>query len=104
MLIHLKDGSSHFIDFRETAPAAAYADMYLDARGRPDANRSTIGPLSAGVPGTVAGLEYAPRALRYAFPCHAHRPGDRVRARTSESMRPMRSCLQTNATGSRNFR
>ncbi|MGA8325126.1 MAG: gamma-glutamyltransferase [Candidatus Cybelea sp.] len=59
MLIHLKDGSSHFIDFRETAPAAAYADMYLDARGRPDANRSTIGPLSAGVPGTVAGLEYA---------------------------------------------
>jgi gamma-glutamyltranspeptidase / glutathione hydrolase len=59
MLIHLKDGSSHFIDFRETAPAAAYADMYLDARGRPDSDRSTIGPLSAGVPGTVAGLEYA---------------------------------------------
>src|SRR5580698_31190 len=59
MLIHLKDGSSHFIDFRETAPAAAYADMYLDARGRPDSSRSTIGPLSAGVPGTVAGLEYA---------------------------------------------
>jgi gamma-glutamyltranspeptidase/glutathione hydrolase len=59
MLIHLKDGSSHFIDFRETAPAAAYADMYLDARGRPDSARSTIGPLSTGVPGTVAGLEYA---------------------------------------------
>jgi gamma-glutamyltranspeptidase/glutathione hydrolase len=59
MLVHLKDGSSHFIDFRETAPAAAYADMYLDARGRPDSARSTIGPLSAGVPGTVAGLEYA---------------------------------------------
>jgi gamma-glutamyltranspeptidase/glutathione hydrolase len=59
MLIHFKDGSSHFIDFRETAPAAAYADMYLDAHGRPDSNRSTIGPLSAGVPGTVAGLEYA---------------------------------------------
>ena len=59
MLVHLKGGSSHFIDFRETAPAAAYADMYLDARGRPDSDRSTIGPLSAGVPGTLASLEYA---------------------------------------------
>jgi gamma-glutamyltranspeptidase/glutathione hydrolase len=59
MLVHLKDGTAHFIDFRETAPAAASADMYLDARGRPDPDRSTIGPLSAGVPGTVAGLEYA---------------------------------------------
>ena len=59
MLVHLKNGSSHFIDFREVAPAAAGVDMYLDANGHADAERSTIGPLSAGVPGTVAGLEYA---------------------------------------------
>lgn len=59
MLIHLKNGTSRFIDFREVAPAAARADMYLDANGRPDAERSTVGALSAGVPGTVAGLEYA---------------------------------------------
>jgi gamma-glutamyltranspeptidase/glutathione hydrolase len=59
MLIHLKNGTSHFIDFREVAPAAARADMYLDPDGRPDAERSTVGALSAGVPGTVAGLEYA---------------------------------------------
>lgn len=44
------------LDFRETAPAAASADMYVMARlaGRPDA--STLGPLAAGVPGSVAGL------------------------------------------------
>jgi gamma-glutamyltranspeptidase / glutathione hydrolase len=59
MLVHLKDGTTHFIDFREIAPAAASADMYLDANGKPNSDRSTIGPLSAGVPGTVAGLEYA---------------------------------------------
>jgi gamma-glutamyltranspeptidase/glutathione hydrolase len=59
MLAHLKDGTAHFIDFRETAPAAASADMYVDANGKPNSDRSTIGPLSAGVPGTVAGLEYA---------------------------------------------
>ena len=44
------------IDFRETAPAAATAEMYTRAReaGREDA--STFGALAAGVPGTVAGL------------------------------------------------
>jgi len=44
------------LDFRETAPAAARPDMYLDGRGRPIAEASLIGPLAAGVPGTPAGL------------------------------------------------
>ncbi|PWB78440.1 MAG: gamma-glutamyltransferase [Holophagae bacterium] len=44
------------LDFRETAPAAARADMYLDGRGRPVAEASLIGPLAAGVPGSPAGL------------------------------------------------
>jgi gamma-glutamyltranspeptidase/glutathione hydrolase len=59
MLIHFARGASHFIDFRETAPAAATARMYLDSRGRIVPDRSTVGALSIGVPGSVGGLEYA---------------------------------------------
>ena len=59
MLVRFAKGDSHFIDFRETAPSAATAGMYLDAAGDVAPGRSTVGPLSAGVPGSVAGLEYA---------------------------------------------
>lgn len=44
------------LDFRETAPAAATADMYLDESGEPVRERSLVGPLAAGVPGSPAGL------------------------------------------------
>jgi gamma-glutamyltranspeptidase/glutathione hydrolase len=46
----------HFLDFRETAPAAASRDMYLDAAGKVIPELSLIGHRAAGVPGTVAGL------------------------------------------------
>jgi len=59
MLVRFADGGTHFIDFRETAPAAATAGMYLDAHGNVVPDLSVVGPLSAGVPGSVAGLEYA---------------------------------------------
>ena len=59
MTIHLKDGRETFINFRETAPAAATAGMYLDANGHPINERSRSGYLAAGVPGTVMGLERA---------------------------------------------
>jgi len=59
MLVRSADGRTHFIDFRETAPAAARADMYLDAKGALVPDASTVGARSAGVPGSVAGLEYA---------------------------------------------
>jgi gamma-glutamyltranspeptidase/glutathione hydrolase len=59
MLIRFADGGTHFIDFRETAPGFATPGMYLDAKGDEVPDRSTVGPLSAAVPGTVAGLEYA---------------------------------------------
>ena len=45
------------LDFRETAPAAATPDMFLDSRGEPRPDASLIGPLAAGVPGSPAGLE-----------------------------------------------
>jgi gamma-glutamyltranspeptidase / glutathione hydrolase len=59
MTIHLADGKNIFINFREKAPMAARADMYLDAAGNPVAAKSRDGYLAVGVPGTVLGLETA---------------------------------------------
>ncbi len=59
MTIHLADGTNTFINFREKAPQAATADMYLDVKGNPIADRSIDGYLAVGVPGTVMGLETA---------------------------------------------
>ena len=59
MTIRLAGGRSTFIDFRETAPAAATATMFQDAAGNVVPLRSTRGHLAAGIPGTVAGLELA---------------------------------------------
>lgn len=51
-----KNGNSNTLDFREMAPAKAFADMYLDAKGDPITELSINGPLAGGVPGTVAGM------------------------------------------------
>ncbi|HEC8328783.1 TPA: gamma-glutamyltransferase [Providencia rettgeri] len=59
MTIHLADGKDLFINFRETAPAAASADMYLDKDGKLIKDASLYGYLASGVPGTVKGLDYA---------------------------------------------
>jgi gamma-glutamyltranspeptidase/glutathione hydrolase len=61
MLIRDKNGKTHFLDYREKAPAAASADMYLDAQKNVIPGLSTIGYKASGVPGTVAGLVYAQR-------------------------------------------
>ncbi len=47
------------IDYRETAPAGATRDMFLDEAGNVDRDRARYSRASAGVPGTVAGLLYA---------------------------------------------
>jgi gamma-glutamyltranspeptidase/glutathione hydrolase len=58
-LLHLAgDGSDVFVDARETAPAAATADMYLGADGQPRRGASLTGPLAAGIPGQPAGLAH----------------------------------------------
>ena len=44
------------LDFRETAPAAARRDMFLDPGGKPRPDSSWTGPLASGVPGSPAGL------------------------------------------------
>lgn len=47
------------LDFRETAPAAATEEMFLDAAGNPDPRKSRFTGLACGIPGTVAGLAEA---------------------------------------------
>lgn len=59
MVIHLKDGRDVALDYREKAPLKSAKNMYLDSLGNFDPRRSTEGFLSAGVPGSVAGLLYA---------------------------------------------
>src|SRR5215470_19784877 len=59
MTIHLADGRETFINFRETAPAAASAGMYFDGDGRPIDELSRHGYLAVAVPGTVLGLDRA---------------------------------------------
>jgi gamma-glutamyltranspeptidase / glutathione hydrolase len=50
------DGAPQFLDYRETAPAAATRDMYLDSSGDVIEGMSLTGHRAVGVPGTVAGL------------------------------------------------
>jgi gamma-glutamyltranspeptidase/glutathione hydrolase len=61
MMLRLANGESHFLDFREEAPLAATANMYLDNQGTIVPEASTVGYQSVGVPGTVAGLVEAQR-------------------------------------------
>ncbi|MFA4924806.1 MAG: gamma-glutamyltransferase, partial [Ignavibacteriaceae bacterium] len=58
-VIHFPDGRNTAIDYRETAAKLANRDMYLDKHGNFSAELSQVGILSAGIPGSVAGLIYA---------------------------------------------
>ncbi|KAF2877824.1 nucleophile aminohydrolase [Massariosphaeria phaeospora] len=53
MLVRSANGSYEFIDFRETAPAASFEDMYKN-----NEIASMEGGLASGVPGEVRGLQY----------------------------------------------
>ena len=59
MTVQLADGRKTFLDFREKAPLAATANMYLDKDGNVIKGASTHGYLAVGVPGSVAGVEDA---------------------------------------------
>lgn len=59
MTLMLADGRKTFLDFREKAPLASTADMYLDKNGDVVKGASTDGHLAVGVPGTVSGMQYA---------------------------------------------
>jgi len=59
MLIRSANGETHFVDYREKAPAAATANMYLDAAGNVIPDLSVVGYKAISVPGSVAGMVYA---------------------------------------------
>lgn len=51
-----KNGEVSALDYREKAPSAAFEKMYLDSLGEVIPDLSRLGPLAAGVPGTVDGM------------------------------------------------
>ncbi|SKB68676.1 gamma-glutamyltranspeptidase / glutathione hydrolase [Sphingobacterium nematocida] len=59
MVYRSKTGEIASLDFREKAPLSASRDMYLDQEGKPITDLSLYGPLAAGVPGSVAGMDEA---------------------------------------------
>ena len=58
MVIHMADGRSAALDYREIAPLAATRNMYVDSAGKLT-DKSIVGPTASGVPGAVAGLTAA---------------------------------------------
>ena len=56
LLHRASDGLEVFVDGRETAPGAAFEEMYLDEAGDPIPGASRNGPLAAGIPGLPAAL------------------------------------------------
>lgn len=62
MVIQHSDGSSSALDFREKAPLDAFREMYLDERGAAISEKSLLGHLASGVPGSVDGMVKAHEA------------------------------------------
>lgn len=56
MVLHTDDGEINTLDFREKAPSRATRDMYLDDEREFVSDKSKIGGLAPGVPGTVDGM------------------------------------------------
>jgi gamma-glutamyltranspeptidase/glutathione hydrolase len=56
MVYRLNNGEIGSLDFREKAPFAATKDMYLDENGNVIPNKSVIGAMAVGVPGSIAGI------------------------------------------------
>ncbi len=63
LVYHGADGKATTFNFREKAPLAATPEMFLDENGKIRDNSNHEGPLSVGVPGTVAGLWMAHQRL-----------------------------------------
>ena len=56
MVYRKADGEIGALDYREKAPLAASRDMYLDNEGNVVKEKSTLGAMAVGVPGTLAGI------------------------------------------------
>ncbi|WP_298548966.1 gamma-glutamyltransferase [uncultured Aquimarina sp.] len=56
MVYRKANGETGAIDYREKAPLTAFKDMYLDENGDPIPEKSQLGAMAVGVPGTIAGI------------------------------------------------
>ena len=56
MVYRQSNGDIGSLDFREKAPLLASKNMYLDKEGNVIPNKSTLGSMAIGVPGSVAGI------------------------------------------------
>ena len=56
MVYRLANGEKGALDYREKAPSKAHRDMYLDAEGKVIPDKSTLGALAIGGPGTIDAL------------------------------------------------
>ncbi len=63
MVYRKSDGTSHTLDYREKAPAAAFENMYQDSLGNVVEGLSIHGHLASGVPGAVDGMVKAHQKL-----------------------------------------
>ncbi len=100
MVVRMADGTTGALDFREKAPLAARADMFLDAAGELT-DLSTRGHLASGVPGSVAGLWEAHRrfgSMQWAelvAPAMALAEGFQVRERQAHQFQVAERRLRT---------
>src|SRR5207302_10588614 len=61
MLLRTADGNVHFIDYGEKPPAAATANMYLDAQGNAMEDANLPGYKAIGPPRSATGLAFPQR-------------------------------------------
>ena len=61
LVVRMQDGTAASLDFREAAPMAATANMFLNPDGTVSDSLSLVGHLASGVPGSVAGMWEAHR-------------------------------------------
>lgn len=95
MVVRDGDGEYEAIDFRESAPAAAFENMYDG-----NVNGSVIGGLAAGVPGEVAGLEYVHR--KYGV-CYYVEPGARSSIRLIFVVSPLENVREGRDRGGKRW-
>ena len=56
MVYRMANGETGALDYREKAPLTSTKDMYLDENGDHIPEKSQLGALAVGVPGTIAGI------------------------------------------------
>ncbi|MCP9806480.1 gamma-glutamyltransferase [Cyanobium sp. T1B-Tous] len=108
--IRVGRGTAVAVNFRETAPLAATAGMFLGPDGEADRQRATRSPLSVAVPGTPAGLLLAqrcygrlPRAAVLAPAIRLAQQGFPVGKELADSLRQAAPLLQDDPTSAELF-